>query len=69
LLVDHTEKVTANICRPHVFQTKNNDAWQPPSAGREQFAKVKIMSQENAVFSPRFFQNIAIGQAVKTLIH
>jgi len=54
--------------RMHVPKAENDYTGRFATAGREQFRKIKIMSQQDAAFIQRFFQDERIGCLLKTLI-
>jgi len=52
----------------HIPQSKDYDARQMLPTSRKKIAKVKIMGQENALFTPCLIKNCSISQSVQTFL-
>ena len=54
------------ICT-HIFQGKDDDAWQFTPACRQQFSEIEIVSKKHTPFCTRFGKDFAIGQFPQAL--
>lgn len=61
LFIKDAEQMSVDIVRAHIIEPKDNDAGKFAPACRKQFAKIKIVRKQDAVFSARFFEYFAIG--------
>lgn len=52
----------------HIPQSKDYDTWQMLSTGCKEIAKVKIMGQEDALFTTCLVKNCSISQSVQTFL-
>ena len=67
MLRDDHSQIAIDLFGVHVAQAKDDDAGQLSSTRRQQLAKVEIVCEEDATFTPGFVQNGRIGQSVKFL--
>ena len=68
ILGDNRVEVVVYSFGSHAAEAENDNTGQSGLTGRDQFAKVKIVGQENEPFTASLLQNVGVWQLVKALV-